>query len=341
MATLPKVELHLHIEGTLEPELVMELARAGGITLPYRDADELRARYAFDDLQSFLDIYYENLVVLRGRGDFAQLAHAYAARAHEAGVVHAEVFFDPQAHLVRGVPLVDVVDGLVDGFEQARAEFGITADLIACFLRDRPVTEALTTLDELIALEAPIIGVGLDSAEVGNPASRFAEVFDRAKRAGLRSVAHAGEEGGPDSIRQALDDLGVERIDHGIRSIDDPLLLSRLADQRTRLTICPLSNVHLNAVADIASHPLPALIEAGLHVTINSDDPAYFGGYIDRNYDVVVDAFGLDDEAVAALAHNAVDASFLPDTRKREIRTRIDEWLSVPESGAVPGRLRW
>ncbi|WAC54772.1 adenosine deaminase [Gordonia sp. SL306] len=333
IAALPKVELHLHIEGTLEPELVFELARENGIDLPYLDADELRARYAFDDLQSFLDIYYENLVVLRGRRDFARLAHAYAARAHAAGVVHAEVFFDPQAHTVRGVTLADVVDGLIDGFERAHAELGITTGLIACFLRDRPVAEALSTLDELLALDAPIIGVGLDSAEVGNPASRFAEVFDRASRAGLRLVAHAGEEGGPDSILQALDDLAVERVDHGIRSVDDPQLMARLADERTPLTICPLSNVHLNAVADIASHPLPELIEAGLRVTINSDDPAYFGGYVDQNYAAVVDAFDLDDQTVARLAHNSVDASFLDTSRQREIHARIDEWLSLPTGG--------
>ncbi|MGC4962188.1 adenosine deaminase [Gordonia sp. DT218] len=337
ITSLPKVELHLHIEGTLEPELVLELARENGIGLPYRDADALRARYAFDDLQSFLDIYYENLVVLRGRRDFARLAHAYAARAHAAGVVHAEVFFDPQAHTVRGIALGDVVAGLIDGFERAHAEFGITSDLIACFLRDRPVAEALSTLDELLALDAPIIGVGLDSAEVGNPASRFAEVFDRASRAGLRLVAHAGEEGGPDSILQALDDLAVERIDHGIRSVDDPVLMSRLADERTPLTICPLSNVHLNAVADIASHPLPELIHAGLRVTINSDDPAYFGGYVDQNYTAVVDAFDLDDRVVAMLAHNSVDASFLAASRQREIHARIDEWLSL-STGDPPGQ---
>ncbi|MBD1320959.1 adenosine deaminase [Gordonia hankookensis] len=333
IAALPKVELHLHIEGTLEPELVFELARENGIDLPYRDAEELRARYAFDDLQSFLEIYYENLVVLRGRRDFARLAHAYATRAHAAGVVHAEVFFDPQAHTVRGVTLTEVVDGLMDGFERAHAELGITTGLIACFLRDRPVAEALSTLDELLAVDAPIIGVGLDSAEVGNPASRFTEVFDRASRAGLRLVAHAGEEGGPDSILQALDDLAVERVDHGIRSVDDPRLMSRLADERTPLTICPLSNVHLNAVADIASHPLPELIEAGLHVTINSDDPAYFGGYVDQNYAAIVDAFDLDDQTVARLAHNSVDASFLDTSRQQEIHARIDEWLSPPSGG--------
>ncbi|AZG44902.1 adenosine deaminase [Gordonia insulae] len=325
---LPKVELHVHIEGTLEPELVLELARDAGIALPYRDADTLRGRYVFADLQSFLDIYYENLGVLRRRHDFARLAYQYASRAHAGGVVHAEVFFDPQAHRSRGVAVADVVAGLVEGFDRAFGEFGFTTELIACFLRDRPVAEALETLDELTACRAAIVGVGLDSAEVGHPASLFTEVFARAADLGLRRVAHAGEEGGPDSVRAAIDHLGVERVDHGIRSVDDPDLVAELVARQMPLTVCPLSNVRLQAVADLAVHPLPDLIAAGVLVTINSDDPAYFGGYADDNFAVVADAFALDDPALAALADNSVTASFLPDARKAELRSRIAAWLA-------------
>ncbi|MEE3848845.1 adenosine deaminase [Gordonia sp. LSe1-13] len=326
---LPKVELHVHIEGTLEPDLVLELAADAGITLPYPDAEALRGRYVFADLQSFLDIYYENLDVLRRRHDFARLAYEYAVRALAGGVVHAEVFFDPQAHRSRGVPMADVVGGLVDGFARARTEFGFTADLIACFLRDRPAAEAAETLDELVAVDAPIIGVGLDSAEVGNPASPFADVFARAADLGLRRVAHAGEEAGPESIRGAIDHLGVDRIDHGIRSVDDPDLLAELVATRMPLTVCPLSNVCLQAVSDLASHPLPDLLSAGAHVTLNSDDPAYFGGYLDDNFTAVAEQFGLDDETLARLARNSVVASFLPASRQREIIDRIDGWQAA------------
>jgi adenosine deaminase len=329
---LPKVELHVHIEGTLEPELVLELARDAGIELPYLDAESLRSRYVFGNLQSFLDIYYENMAVLRRRHDFGRLAYEYARRAHAGGVVHAEVFFDPQAHRMRGVPITDVVSGLTDGFDRARADFGFTAELIACFLRDRPVTEAMTTLDELTALDAPIVGVGLDSAEVGYPASLFTEVFERAAALALRRVAHAGEEGGPESIRMAMDSLGVERVDHGIRSVDDPALVVELAAGRVPLTVCPLSNVRLQAVADLAAHPLPDLLAAGAHVTINSDDPAYFGGYADDNFAAVAETFDLDDATLALLAHNSVSASFLPADRKEQVHKRIERWLADAEA---------
>ncbi|MGV9792960.1 adenosine deaminase [Gordonia sp. NPDC003422] len=325
---LPKVELHVHIEGTLEPELVMELAESSGVDLPYANADELRRRYVFTNLQSFLDIYYDNLDVLRTNHDFSRLAYEYAVRAHAGGVVHAEVFFDPQAHLIRGVALDTVVDGLVDGFARARSDCGFTADLIACFLRDRPVREALETLESLTAIDAPIIGVGLDSAELGNPASLFTEVFARAAALGLRRVAHAGEEGGPESIRQALDDLGAERIDHGIRSLDDPEMVARLVAAHIPLTVCPLSNVALQSVDELARHPLPELLAAGLHVTINSDDPAYFGGYAEDNYVLVAAAFDLDDATLADLARNSVRASFLPVDRQDEVLLDIDRWLA-------------
>ncbi|MED5801390.1 adenosine deaminase [Gordonia sp. Z-3] len=326
---LPKVELHVHIEGTLEPDLVVELAHDQGIELPYPDAEALRERYVFADLSSFLDIYYANLDVLRRRHDFARLAYEYGARAHLAGVVHAEVFFDPQAHRSRGVPLHDVVGGLVDGFDDARAEFGVTTDLIACFLRDRPVAEASAVLNELVDMSAPIVGVGLDSAEIGNPAAPFAEVFARAAALGLRRVAHAGEESGPESVREAIEELAVHRVDHGIRSVDDPGVMAQLAAHRIPLTVCPLSNVRLRTVADLASHPLPHLIEAGVVVTINSDDPAYFGGHVDDNFRAVAEQFALTDDTLAQLARNSVTASFLPQERRDTVLAQIDEWLAA------------
>ncbi|HEX2855883.1 MAG TPA: adenosine deaminase [Propionibacteriaceae bacterium] len=327
IAALPKVELHVHIEGTLEPELILALAARNRVTLPYGSLDELRARYAFDDLQSFLDLYYANMAVLRTADDFAELAEAYLRRAAAAGVRHAEIFFDPQAHLVRGVPLAEVVDGLVEGCRRGEAATGTTSSLIACFLRDRSAEEALDLLERLLQTGAPIVGVGLDSAEVGNPPSRFAAVFDRAGELGLRRVAHAGEEGGPDYVREALDLLHVDRIDHGVRSIEDPGLMGRLAREGTPLTVCPLSNVRLKAVASLAEHPLPRLLASGVVVTLNSDDPAYFGGYVDDNYAAVAEQFGLDAADLATLARNSVEASFLASDRKADLEREIDAWL--------------
>lgn len=326
---LPKVELHVHIEGTLEPELIVELAERNGIALPDPDLESLRARYHFGDLQSFLDLYYENMAVLRTAEDFADLAFAYATRARAGGVVHAEVFFDPQAHLVRGVALAAIVDGLTAGFARAAAELAFTAELIACFLRDRPESEALAVLEDLLAMAAPIIGIGLDSAEVGNPASRFRDVFARAAEAGLHRVAHAGEEGGAASITEALDALGVERIDHGVQALEDETLVRRLAEERIPLTVCPLSNLALRGVETLAEHPLSRLLDARVLATINSDDPAYFGGYVDDNFEAIVVALGLDEPSVALLAHNAVTASFLPEDRKAELHAAVDSWSRV------------
>lgn len=304
----------------------MELAERHHMLLPDPDIEALRARYRFADLQSFLDLYYENMAVLRTADDFAALALAYARRAAAGGVVHAEVFFDPQAHLARGVELATVVHGLAAGFDRAADEFGFTADLIACFLRDEPESDALEVLEGLLAMNAPIIGVGLDSAEIGNPASRFAEVFARASASGLHRVAHAGEEGGPASITEALESLGAERIDHGVQAVQDPALLRRLAVQRIPLTVCPLSNVALKGVPSLAEHPLPDLLDAGVVVTINSDDPAYFGGYLDDNYEAIAETLDFDEPALALLAHNAVTASFLPPARAAEIHSAIDAW---------------
>lgn len=242
---------------------------------------------------------------------------------------HAEIFFDPQAHLARGVPLRDVVDGLVEGCRAGAVETGTTSALIACFLRDRSAVEALDVLEQLVAMDAPIIGIGLDSAEVGNPPSQFTAVYARAAELGLHRVAHAGEEGGPEYVREALDVLGVERVDHGIRSVEDADLLRRLAVERVPLTVCPLSNVRLHAVPTLAAHPLPRLMAADVLATISSDDPAYFGGYADDNYAAVATQLGLTDEDLAGLARNAVQASFLPPERKRALEDEIDGWLSA------------
>jgi adenosine deaminase len=327
IAALPKVELHLHSEGTLEPELIFDLAARHGQGLPYASIEDLRAQYSFTDLQSFLDLYYVNLSVLRTAEDFATLTVAYLRRAAAGGVRHAEIFFDPQAHLSRGVPLAEVLGGLVEGCRRGEAETGTTSALIACFLRERGGEEALDVLEQLVEARAPVIGIGLDSTEVGNPPSAFTAVYARAEELGLHRVAHAGEEGGPDYVREVLDLLRVERVDHGVRSIEDPELVRRLATERIPLTVCPLSNVRLRTVDTLADHPLPAMLDAGLVCTVNSDDPAYFGGYADDNYAAVADQFALGAADLALLAHHSVGASFLPPDRKAALDEEIDAWL--------------
>ncbi|NQX13461.1 adenosine deaminase [Microbacteriaceae bacterium VKM Ac-2855] len=330
--TPPCAELHVHIEGTLEPELIFALAERNGIALPDADVDALRRRYAFDDLGSFLELYYANMRVLVTRADFEDLARAYFRRAAAGGVRHAELFFDPQAHLARGVALADIVGGLQDAVTVSRAEFGITSGLIACFLRDRPVDEALPLLEELHSLGGPLLGIGLDSAERGNPPEAFRAVFRRAKELGLHRVAHAGEEGPAGYITGAIDVLGVERIDHGVRSLESATVVARLVAERMPLTVCPLSNVRLKGVERMTLHPLPAMLAAGLVVTINSDDPAYFGGYVDDNYRAIADAFGWGPSELAALAHASVDASFAEPPRIRELHAEIAAWLATTES---------
>jgi adenosine deaminase len=325
MRTLPKVELHIHLEGTLEPELIFELAARNGIQLPY-DLDELRRRYEFTDLQSFLDLYYANLSVVLTEQDFADLTRAYLRRAREAGVRHVELFLDPQAHTSREVPLATCINGVSEVLKNSELEFGISSSLIATFLRDRPAAEALAVLTELIAMDAPLVGVGLDSAEVGHPPADFVEVFDLARANGLQCVAHAGEEGPPEYVWQALELLQVARVDHGIRSLEDPTLVDYLVANRIPLTVCPLSNVRLRVVDTIADHPLPEMLDRGLCVTINSDDPAYFGGYIDDNFAAVRDAFDLSADQLATLARNAVSASFLPANRRAPLIAEIEEW---------------
>jgi adenosine deaminase len=325
---LPVAELHLHIEGTLEPELLVRLAARNGVALPTTDVAELRARYRFDSLQAFLDLHYANLHVLQQEQDFYDLAHAYLTRAAAAGVRRAEIFFDPQTHLGHGVPLAAVFGGLTAALADAEREHGMSADLILCCLRDRGAHEAAETLRAALPFRDQFIGVGLDSTEIGYPPALFPQVYQQAAAEGLRLVAHAGEEGGPDCVREALDLLHVERVDHGVRSMEDPALVAELRDRQTGLTVCPLSNVALRVVDTLGDHVLPAMLEAGLRACVNSDDPAYFGGYVDANLAAVRGAFGFDDAALAALARNSFDACFAPDQDKRRWQAEVDAWLA-------------
>jgi adenosine deaminase len=315
-APLPMAELHVHIEGTLEPDLALALADRNDVELRFAGLEELRRAYDFTDLQSFLDLYYELSAVLRRPEDFADLAEAYLSRAAAQGVRYAEVFVDPQAHIARGVPLEVVMEGLGAAFSAAEERHGITARLIACFLRDRDPAEAEELLPRLFPYGDLVIGVGLDSAELGRPPELFERVFARAADEGLHRVAHAGEEGPPEYVRSALDRLGAERIDHGIRSLEDDGLVARLRDEQVPLTVCPLSNVALRCVDELAGHPLRRMLDAGLAATVNSDDPAYFGGYLHDNVVAATRALGLGPEHRRRLAENSFRASFLPEADK-------------------------
>ena len=321
---IPKAELHIHIEGSLEPELAFALAARHGVRLRHPSAEALRRAYAFDDLQSFLDLYYDGARVLVTARDFEDLTAAYFARAATAGIRHAEIFFDPQTHTARGVGFPDVVDGITAGMRQARDRHGISSLLILCFLRDRPVSSAMATLEEALPFRDRIVAVGLDSAERGYPPEAFAAVFARARAEGFRTVAHAGEEGPAAYIRQALDLLAAERIDHGVRCEEDQALVAELAARRVPLTVCPLSNVKLRVFPGLAQHNVRRLLERGLCVTLNSDDPAYFGGYVDDNFLAVHHALGLTREEVVRLARNSFEASFLAEGDKQRFLDEID-----------------
>jgi adenosine deaminase len=321
---LPKAELHLHIEGTLEPELLLELGRRNGIDLTCASAEECRAQYRFSDLQHFLDIYYEGVQVLVTEQDFYDLTAAYVRRVAADGARHVEVFFDPQSHVPRGVPFKDVVGGITRALRDAETERAVSWRLIMCFLRDRPAAEAMEMLELALPHREVIVGVGLDSAESGHPPAEFAEVYARAREAGLIGVAHAGEEGPPQYITDALDVLKARRIDHGVAAIEDAALQRRLADLRVPLTMCPLSNLELQVTPDLSQHPLKKLLDAGLVVTVNSDDPAYFDGYLLANYLAVQRALGLSHADLAQLARNSITASLLPAARKAELISEID-----------------
>ena len=320
---LPKVELHLHIEGTLEPEMMFSLAAKHGIALPYQSAAEVRAAYNFSDLQSFLDLYYAGCNVLRDRRDFYALAMAYFTRAHADNVVHAELFFDPQTHTARGIAMETVIGGLRDAMDDAHKRYGVTSELILCFLRHLSEADAFATLEAALPFRSDFIGVGLDSGERDNPPAKFERVFAKARALGLHPVAHAGEEGPAAYIREALDLLKVERVDHGVRCDEDVNLVDRLVREQVPLTVCPLSNHKLCVVRDLREHNLARLLRRGVAVTINSDDPAYFGGYIGDNYLATAVALDLTADELIALAENAVRASFMPAARKAALLGRI------------------
>ncbi|HTC44060.1 MAG TPA: adenosine deaminase [Steroidobacteraceae bacterium] len=325
---LPKAELHVHIEGTLEPELVFELAAKHRIALAYRSVEELRAAYRFADLQSFLDIYYAGANVLRDVADFHAMTSAYLRRAHADGIVHAEIFFDPQSHTSRGIPLAVVMEGITRALKEAQAQMGITHRLILCFLRHLSADDAMQALEQALPWRDCLAGVGLDSSEVGNPPSKFTQVFARARSLGLLAVAHAGEEGPPAYIEEALDLLQVRRIDHGVRCTEDPALVARLARERMPLTVCPLSNVRLRVFDKMADHNLKSLLTQGLCVTVNSDDPAYFGGYLHDNFLAVAEALALTRAQLAQLARNSIEASFIDPQAKQSWYTEIDHVMS-------------
>jgi adenosine deaminase len=329
LARLPKAELHVHIEGTFEPELIFTIAERNGIDPGYASIEALREAYRFTDLQSCLDVYYAGMRVLRTEQDYHDLATAYLERAAAQGVRHAEIFFDPQAHTDRGVPFATVVAGLTSALESARTRLGISSHLILCFLRDLSAESAMATLESAIPYRNRIVAVGLDSAEIGNPPAKFATVFDRARAEGFLTVAHAGEEGPPEYIWEALDLLHVSRIDHGVRSLEDPQLVERLRRQRIPLTVCPFSNVKLHVVADLAHHPLKRMLDAGLVATVNSDDPAYFGGYITDNFEGVARSLSLSDHELIALARNSFEASFIDDVSKRRYIREIETMVEV------------
>lgn len=314
---MPKAELHLHIEGTLEPEMMFALAQRNGISLPYANVQALRAAYAFHNLQSFLDLYYAGASVLCTAQDFYDLAWAYLERAHAEGVVRAELFFDPQTHTARGVPMAAVFDGLGRACADARTRLGLSAELILCFLRHLSQDDALATLEAALPWRAHFIGVGLDSSELGHPPEKFTEVFARARALGLHVVAHAGEEGPPAYIWSALDALKAERIDHGVQAWHDLALMQRLADEQVPLTVCPLSNLKLCVFERLADHPLARMLDAGLCVSLHSDDPAYFGGYLLENYHQTFAALHLDARHAYRLAANSLQASFAPEPDKQ------------------------
>ena len=329
---LPKAELHMHIEGSLEPELMFDLAARNRIELPFASVEEVRGAYSFSRLQDFLDIYYRGASVLRTREDFADLALAYFRRLAADGGVHAEIFFDPQTHTDRGVPFGVVAEGLLAGMAAAERELGVTSKLILSFLRHLDEASAFATLQAAEPYLDRIVGVGLDSSELGHPPAKFAGVFRAARERGLKLVAHAGEEGQPDYVWEALDILGVDRIDHGNRALEDPRLVRRLADEAITLTVCPLSNLKLCVVDDLRFHPICKMLELGLRATINSDDPAYFGGYLNANYMAAAQA-GLTPGDLARLAANSFEGSFLTTAEKAAHRAALDAYVGISDVG--------
>ena len=328
---LPKCELHIHVEGSLEPELMFALARRNGICLPYASMEAVRQAYRFRNLQDFLDIYYQGMAVLLTERDFYDLAFAYLQRAQADNVRHVEMFFDPQGHTSRGIAFATVIEGLGRAIADARQKLRVEASLIMCFLRHLDEADAERTLDAALGFRDRIVGVGLDSGEVGNPPGKFRHVFARAREAGFFLTAHAGEEGPPSYVWEALDVLGVARIDHGNRSLEDDALVGRLAREQVALTVCPLSNLRLRVVDDLAQHPLRRMLDRGLLATVNSDDPAYFGGYVNRNYVEVPNALALGRDTIVTLVRNGIKASLMPAGDKDSMLAEVDRVLAETE----------
>ena len=329
IAGLPKAELHLHIEGSLEPELMFELARRNKIALPFASVEEVSAAYAFSNLQDFLDIYYQGAGVLMTEQDFHDLAMAYFRRVAVDGCRHVELFFDPQTHTDRGLPFSVAITGLLSGMEEAQIALGVSSKLILCFLRHLPEEAAFATLKAAEPYLDRLVGVGLDSSEVGHPPSKFAGVFRAARERGLKLVAHAGEEGPPEYVWEALDVLGVDRIDHGNRALEDPALVKRLAAEGITLTVCPLSNLKLCVVDDMTDHPIKRMLQLGLKPTVNSDDPAYFGGYLGENWLAAARGVGLSRDQLICLARNSFTGSFLPPGEVARHLSAIDEYVAT------------
>ena len=328
IAGLPKAELHLHIEGSFEPELLFQLAQRNGVKLDYDSVEALRAAYAFKQLQDFLDIYYQGMSVLIEERDFYDLTRAYLQRVHAQNVRHVEIFFDPQGHTDRGVPFSTAVDGIWWALQEAEREHAMSTRLIMCFLRHLDQDSAMRTLDEALAYKDRIIGVGLDSSEQGHPPAKFTEVFARARDEGFHIVAHAGEEGPPEYVYQALDILGVQRIDHGNRALEDEALTQRLVDERMPLTVCPLSNLRLCVVDDLVNHPLKRMLDLGICATVNSDDPAYFGGYMNENFIAVQEALNLSREDIVTLARNGFEAAFIDTQSKSVLLQELEDYVA-------------
>ena len=326
---LPKAELHLHIEGTFEPELMFEIAQRNEIDLPFDDVEALRKAYDFSRLQDFLDIYYQGMNVLRDEQDFYDLTWAYLTKIHKQNVLHTEIFFDPQGHTDRGIPFETALNGIYKALQDGEKQLGISFGVIMCFLRHLDEDAAMATLEQALAHKDKIIGVGLDSSEMGHPPEKFANVFARAKAEGFHIVAHAGEEGPPEYVRQALDVLHVERIDHGNRALEDEALTQRIVESGMALTVCPLSNLKLCVVDDLKNHPIKKMLKAGLKATINSDDPAYFGGYMNENFGQLAEAVGLTRDEIATLARNGFEATFLPKDQQQALVAKLDAYLAT------------
>ena len=326
---LPKAELHLHIEGTFEPELMFAIAQRNNITLPFANVEALRKAYDFSRLQDFLDIYYQGMNVLREEQDFYDLTRAYLTKIHSQNVLHTEIFFDPQGHTSRGVAFETALNGIYRALEDGQTQLGISFGLIMCFLRHLDADDAMATLEQALPHKDKIMGVGLDSSELGHPPEKFTAVFERAKAEGFHIVAHAGEEGPPEYVYQALDLLKVERIDHGNRALEDAALTQRIADEGIALTVCPLSNLKLCVVDKLENHPIRKMLEAGLKATINSDDPAYFGGYMNENFLQLAKAVNLSKDEVVTLARNGFEASFLPAAEQQVLTDKLDAYVAV------------